>query len=131
LRTWPLTIRILVAGEDEQFHEIGDLVRLSAEQHEPLVPAKASPDVWVRDGFSNAEIHHHYDPHKDRYGQEFTPRIREQVLRDLNEERAAKYGTYVYWTDRLRSHGRYVSLIVWNEPFTFVDEIEVYAGDPA
>ena len=35
-----------------------------------------------------------------------------------------------YWTDRLRTHGRYVSLVVWNEPFTFVDEIEVYAGEP-
>ena len=43
---------------------------------------------------------------------------------------ATKYGTHWYWTDRLRTHGRYVSLIVWNEPFIFVDEIEVYAGEP-
>ena len=41
----------------------------------------------------------------------------------------ARYGTYRYWTDRLRAHGRYVSLVVWNEPYTFVDEIEVYAGE--
>ena len=30
----------------------------------------------------------------------------------------------------MRTHGRYVSLVVWNEPYTFVDEIEVYAGEP-
>ena len=30
----------------------------------------------------------------------------------------------------MRTHGRYVSLIVWNEPYTFTDEIEIYAGDP-
>ena len=39
---WPLTIRILTAGEDGKFHEIGDLVELSAQQHGPLVPKKAS-----------------------------------------------------------------------------------------
>ncbi len=43
---------------------------------------------------------------------------------------ASGYGTHRYWTDELRTHGRHVSLVVWNEPFTFVDEIEVYAGDP-
>lgn len=127
---WPLTIRILTAGEDKQFHEMGDLVRLSAAQHGPLVPTRANPAIWERDGFNNAEIHHHYERHRERYGQKFTPEVRDQVLGDLYEERAAKYGTYRYWTDRLQTHGRYVSLIVWNEPFTFVDEIEVYAGQP-
>ncbi|MCY3554515.1 MAG: hypothetical protein OXH56_04245, partial [Gemmatimonadetes bacterium] len=76
---WPLAIRIFTAGEDRQFHEIGDLVGLSAEHSSPV---------------------------------------------------ATGYGTHWYWTDRLRTHGRYVSLIVWNEPFIFVDEIEVYAGEP-
>ena len=69
---WPLTIRIPVAGEDKQFHEVGDLVRLSEEQHGPLVPTRANPDIWVKDGFSNAEIHHHYELRKDRYGPKFT-----------------------------------------------------------
>ena len=126
---WPLTIRILVADEDKQFHEVGDLVRLSKAQHGPLVPTRANPEMWLKDGFSNAEIHHHYELHKDRYGPKFTPEVRDRVLRDVNEERAARYGTYIYWTDRLRTHGRYLSLIVWNEPFTFVDEIEVYGGE--
>jgi len=84
---WPLSIRILTAGEDGKYHEVGDLVQLSAEQHGPLVPTKASD--------------------------------------------ADKYGTHRYWTDRLQTHGRFVSLVVWNEPYTFVDEIEVYAGEPA
>ena len=129
---WPLTIRILTAGEDKEFHEIGDLVELSAQQHGPLVPKKASDAMWARDGmgFNEAEIHHHYDGHRDRYPPELTPEVRQQILRDLNEERAARYGTHRYWTDRLRTHGRYVSLVVWNEPYTFVDEIEVYAGEP-
>ena len=130
---WPLTIRILVAGEDGEFHEIGDLVELSAEQHGPLVPTKASDAMWAREGmrFNEAEIHDHFDRHRDRYpGKEVSPELRERILRDLNEQRAAQYGTYRYWTDRLRTHGRYVSLVVWNEPYTFVDEIEVYAGEP-
>ena len=129
---WPLTIRILVAGEDREFHEIGDLVQLSAQQHGPLAPTKASDAMWARDGmgFNEAEIHHHFDGRRDRYPPELTPEVRQQILRDLNEERADQYGTHRYWTDRLRTHGRYVSLVVWNEPFTFVDEIEVYAGEP-
>ena len=130
---WPLTIRILVAGEDGEFHEIGDLVQLSAEQHGPLVPTKASDAMWAREGmrFNDAEIHDHFDRHRDRYlGKEVTPELRARIIRDLNEQRTAQYGTYRYWTDRLRTHGRYVSLIVWNEPYTFVDEIEVYAGEP-
>ena len=125
---WPLTIRILVAGEDEEFHEIGDLVELSAQQHGPLVPERASDVMSV--SFNEAEIHHHYDANRDRYPQKLTPELREQILRDLHEAVATQYGTYRYWTDRLRAHGRYVSLVVWNEPYTFVDEIEVYAGEP-
>ena len=64
---WPLTIRILVADEDEEFHEIGDLVQLSEEQHGPLAPVKATDVMWAMDevGFSNAEIHHHYNQHRD------------------------------------------------------------------
>jgi len=127
---WPLTIRILVADEDQQFHEVGDLVRLSEQQHGPLVPTRANPDIWIEEGFTPAEIHHHYVFNKDRFGPKFTAEVRDQVLRDATEQRAAKYGTYIYWTDRLRTHGRYVSLMVWNEPFTFVDEIEVYGGEP-
>lgn len=75
---WPLAIGIFTAGEDRLFHEIGDLVELSAEHG-------------------------------------FLP--------------ASEYGTHRYRTDELRTHGRFVSLVVWNEPFTFVDEIEVYRGD--
>lgn len=127
---WPLTIRILVGDEDGKFHEVGDLMRLSEEQHGPVVPTKADPDIWVGEGFSNAEVHHHYLFNLERFGPEFTAEVREQVLRHATEQRAAKYGTYVYWTDRLRTHGRYVSLMVWNDPFTFVDEIEVYRGEP-
>ena len=130
---WPLTIRILVAGEDGKFHEIGDLVELSAQQHGPLVPKKASDAMWDREGmhFTDAEIYDHFDRHRERYPQkEVTPELRQQILQDLNEQRAAQYGTYRYWTDRLRTHGRYVSLVVWNEPYTFVDEIEVWVGEP-
>ncbi len=129
---WPLMIRILVAGEDGKFHEIGDLVQLSEEQHGPLAPMKATDAMWALDGmsFNQAEIYHHYNLNRDRYPNEMTPELRQQILSDLDEERAARYGTYRYWTDRLRTHGRYVSLVVWNEPYTFVDEIEVYAGEP-
>ena len=78
--SWPQEIRILTAGEDGQFHEIGNLVALSA-QHSP------SPSL-------------------------------------------TEYGVHRFVTDELRTHGRFVRLIVWNEPFTFVDEIEVYVGEP-
>ncbi len=130
--TFPLTIRILVAGENEEFHEIGDLVQLTEEQLGPFAPVRATDAMWAVDtvGFSQAEIHHHYNLNRDRFPEKMTPELREQVLRDLYAARAAEYGTYRYWTDRLRTHGRYVSLIVWNEPYTFVDEIEVYAGEP-
>ena len=128
---WPLMIRILVASEDKEFHEVGDLVQLSAQQHGPLAPMKASDAMWSLDGmsFNEAEIDHHYNLNRDRYPEEMTAELRQQILRDLDEERAATYGTYRYWTDQLRTHGRYVSLVVSNQPFTFVDEIEVYAGE--
>ncbi len=128
---FPSMIRILVAGEDKEFHEVGDLVHLSARQHGPLAPMKASDAMWALDGmsFNQAEVHHHYNMNRDRYPEKMTAELRQQILSDLNEERSAKYGTYRYWTDRLRTHGRYVSLVVWNEPYTFVDEIEVYAGE--
>ena len=76
---WPQAIRILTADEDGQFHEIGDLVELSAEHGSPVTTG---------------------------------------------------YVTHRYWTGQLRTHGRFVGLVVWNEPFTFVDEIEVYLGEP-
>ncbi len=41
------------------------------------------------------------------------------------------YATHRYWTDALHTHGRYVAFAVLAEPYTFVDEVEVYAGDPA
>ncbi len=75
---WPLAIGIFTAGEDRLFHEVGDLVELSAEH---------------------------------------------------GSRPATEYGTHRYWTDQLRTHGRHVSLVVWNEPFTFVDEIEIYGGE--
>lgn len=34
-------------------------------------------------------------------------------------------------TDLLRTRGRYVALGIWSQPFIFLDEIEVYSGDPA
>lgn len=41
------------------------------------------------------------------------------------------YAVHRFWTDQLHTHGRYLQLLVTAEPFVFVDEIEVYAGDPA
>ncbi len=41
------------------------------------------------------------------------------------------YGIHRYWTDALETYGRYVALAIYGAPFVFVDEIEVYAGDPA
>ena len=83
---WPLTIRILVAGEDEEFHEIGDLVELSAQQHGPLVPERAGDVMLV--SFNEAEIHHHYDANRDRYPQKMTPELREQILRMISMKRS-------------------------------------------
>ena len=129
---WPQTIRILVAGENGEFHEIGDLVQLSEAQHGPLAPMRATDAMWALDEmvFSQAEVHFHYDKNRDRFPEQMTPEVRERVIKDAYKTRAEQYGTYRYWTDRLRTHGRYVSLVVWNEPYTFADEIEVYAGEP-
>ncbi|MBI5394794.1 MAG: hypothetical protein HZA91_05795, partial [Verrucomicrobia bacterium] len=42
-----------------------------------------------------------------------------------------RYTTHRFWTGELRTHGRYVSLLVTpGGPYTFVDEIEVYRGEP-
>ncbi|MCD6505499.1 hypothetical protein J7M22_02625 [Candidatus Poribacteria bacterium] len=39
------------------------------------------------------------------------------------------YARHRFWTDKLRTHGRYVAFIVnGNGPYVFVDEIEVYRG---
>lgn len=76
---WPQEIRVLTADEDKAFHEIGELVGLSAKRNTPSTE---------------------------------------------------KYATHWYWTDQLRTHGRYVRLAVQSQPFTFLDEIEIYAGEP-
>jgi hypothetical protein len=39
------------------------------------------------------------------------------------------YADHWYWTDELRTHGRYVTLILSGFPFIQTDEIEVYAGE--
>jgi hypothetical protein len=44
---------------------------------------------------------------------------------------AEGYAVHRYQTEALQTHGRYVALLISNQPFTFVDEVEVYAGDPA
>ena len=41
------------------------------------------------------------------------------------------YGVHRYQTQELRTHGRYVSLVIVNQPYIFADEIEVYRGKPA
>lgn len=41
------------------------------------------------------------------------------------------YGLRRFRTEALQTHGRFVALVVEVTPFTFVDEIEVYAGEPA
>lgn len=42
-----------------------------------------------------------------------------------------KYAIHRFWTDELRTHGRYVSFLVLSGgPYTFVDEVEVYRGEP-
>ncbi len=43
---------------------------------------------------------------------------------------AQGYATHQYWTDALQTHGRYVALAVWDPPYTFVDEIEIFEGGP-
>lgn len=44
---------------------------------------------------------------------------------------AEGYGVHRYWTDALKTHGRYIAIRIWNGPFSFADEIEVYAGEAA
>ncbi len=42
-----------------------------------------------------------------------------------------EFAAYAFRTDRLKTSGRYVALGVWGQPFVFVDEVEVFSGDPA
>jgi len=54
-------------------------------------------------------------------------------LTDLSTEhsqpKAEVYAQHRFWTDKLRTYGRYVALLVnGNGPYIFVDEIEVYRG---
>ena len=42
---------------------------------------------------------------------------------------AQGYATHRYWTDQLRTHGRYVTFVFAAAPYAFVDELEVYEGD--
>lgn len=44
---------------------------------------------------------------------------------------AEGYRLHRFQTDELKTWGRYIALVVQAEPFIFVDEIEVYAGEPA
>lgn len=43
---------------------------------------------------------------------------------------AEAYAVHRFWTNRMHTHGRYISFVVQNTSFAFVDEIEVYAGEP-
>lgn len=52
----------------------------------------------------------------------------------LDRERGARpgesgYAGHEFRTEKLRTHGRYVVFVVVGEPFIFVDEVEVVAGD--
>lgn len=40
------------------------------------------------------------------------------------------YGKFRYATDQLRGCGRYVAVLAGSQPYCFVDEIEVWRGDP-
>lgn len=43
---------------------------------------------------------------------------------------AQGYGVFRYWTDELKTHGRYVQLVIdTGGPYGFVDEVEVYRGE--
>ncbi|MBI5090882.1 MAG: hypothetical protein HZB26_00385 [Candidatus Hydrogenedentes bacterium] len=42
----------------------------------------------------------------------------------------SEYAIHRYWTDSLRTHGRYVAFVVTDNPFLFADEVEVYEGAP-
>ena len=55
-----------------------------------------------------------------------------QLSAAKGEPPKGKYGTHVYWTDALATHGRYVQLAALPRgPYLFVDEIEVFKGDDA
>lgn len=41
------------------------------------------------------------------------------------------YAQRVYRTEALRTHGRYITLLTAAQPYLFVDEIEIYEGEPA
>lgn len=46
-----------------------------------------------------------------------------------SQPKAEGYARHRFWTDRLRTYGRYVALVVsGNGPYIFVDEIEIYRG---
>ncbi len=40
-----------------------------------------------------------------------------------------KYSVHRYWTDQLKTHGRYIAFAFDAQPYGFIDEIEVYRGD--
>ncbi|MCZ7600040.1 MAG: discoidin domain-containing protein [Gammaproteobacteria bacterium] len=43
-----------------------------------------------------------------------------------------EFDTYRFWTGALRTHGRFVALAIQPDgAYTFIDELEVYGGDPA
>ncbi|MFQ6042113.1 MAG: hypothetical protein ACE5PV_14750 [Candidatus Poribacteria bacterium] len=46
-----------------------------------------------------------------------------------SQPKAEGYARHRFWTDKLRTHGRYVAFLVsGNGPYVFVDEIEIYRG---
>ena len=78
---WPEALIVFVSQDGKKWHEVGDLVQLSARKAEP-------------------------------------PK--------------GKYGTHVFWTDALATHGRHVQVAaIPRGPYLFVDEIEVFKGDDA
>lgn len=54
-------------------------------------------------------------------------------LIELNDQKTQPpkegYATYVYKTEKLKTHGRKVGLVIESEYFTFCDEIEIFKGD--
>lgn len=42
---------------------------------------------------------------------------------------AEGYAVHRFWTDTLKTHGRYVAFLICAQPYAFVDEVEVYAGE--
>ncbi|MGC8738372.1 MAG: hypothetical protein ACP5UA_06950 [Candidatus Hydrogenedens sp.] len=53
-------------------------------------------------------------------------------LIELNDQKLkppkAGYATYIYKTEKIKTHGRKVGLVIVSDRFTFCDEIEVYKG---